>query len=105
LHALRSSKLGKNAILKICLGAAVILGIVRKHRGAITVETELGQWSTSVFLPASGEEFLPTTTQYETKEEHLFSTSNDQFRHHKKCSGSDDQNAILSTCCLVLLER
>jgi len=28
-----------------------------------------------------------------------------QFRNHEKCSGSDDHIAILSTCCLVLLER
>jgi len=63
LAAIRSSKPVKNAPLKIYSGVTVIPGIIRTHRGAITVESELGQWSASrLFSPASGEEFLPIAT-------------------------------------------
>jgi two-component system cell cycle sensor histidine kinase/response regulator CckA len=41
------------------LGLPVVLGIVRAHRGAVTVETELGRGSTfRVFLPVSKDEFV-----------------------------------------------
>jgi len=39
------------------LGLSVVLGIVRAHRGAVAVETELGRGSTfRIFLPLSNEE-------------------------------------------------
>jgi len=41
------------------LGLPVVLGIVRAHRGAVTVETKLGRGSTfRVFLPVSKEEVV-----------------------------------------------
>ena len=76
------------------LGLAAVLGIVRSHAGAITIESALGEGTTcTVYLPASAQQ-APV--------KHVESERDEQWKGEGVVLLADDENMVLEVATMML---